>query len=94
MDYWCTSYREAALWLNDNAPANSIIGADGPIELLYPYLRSDLIPELASQPGRQYDYLVITSRYNQDLNLYPEANIIYSIERKGAILAVIKQPSP
>jgi hypothetical protein len=92
MDYWCTSYREAALWLNANAPQNAKIGGDGPTDLLYVYLRSDL--QRTKQTGEDYDYFVIPSRYNQDLNLYPEAKVIYSVERKGAVLAVIKQPSP
>ena len=92
IDYWCTSYREAALWLNANAPQNAKIGGDGPTDLLYVYLRSDL--QRTKQTGEDYDYFVIPSRYNQDLNLYPEAKVIYSVERKGAVLAVIKQPSP
>lgn len=94
LDYWCTSYREAALWLNDNAPQNASVGGDGPTYLLYAYLRPDLKPQHISQPGEPYDYFVVTSRYNQDLNLYPKANVVYSIERNGAVLAVIKQPSP
>ena len=41
-----------------------------------------------------YDYFISTSRYNQDLTSYPKAKVIYSVERAGAVLAVIKQLSP
>ncbi|RPI90162.1 MAG: hypothetical protein EHM40_19055 [Chloroflexi bacterium] len=94
LDYWGISYREAALWLNENAPANAKIKGDGPAHLLYMYLRRDLIPGSESKPGGQSDYFVAPSRYNHDLTLYPDANVVYSIERDGAILAVIKQPFP
>jgi hypothetical protein len=94
LDYWGVSYREAALWLNENAPANANVGGDGPDHLLYVYLRPDLNPQPADQSGEEYDYFVGTSRYNHDLTLYPDANVVTSIERDGAVLALIKQPSP
>jgi hypothetical protein len=94
LDYWCVSYREAALWLNEHAPANAKVRGDGPIELLTLYLRRDMDLQPDSQPQEQFDYFVGTSRYNHDLTLYPDARLVYSIERAGATLSVIKQPSP
>jgi hypothetical protein len=94
LDYWFTSYREAALWLNKNAPANAKIRGDGPTYLLEPYLRPDLKLQPTGNPGEPYDYFISTSRYNQDLTSYPDAKVIYSVERDGAVLAVIKQLSP
>ncbi len=94
MDYWFTSYRETALWLNDNAPQKAEIGGDGPTNLMYDYLRPDLNLQPAYQPDRHCDYFVVTSRYNLDLTIYSDAVIAYSIERKGAVLVMIKQPSP
>ncbi|HLO33275.1 MAG TPA: hypothetical protein VK249_29275 [Anaerolineales bacterium] len=94
MDYWCTSYREAALWLNKNTPENASIGSNCPTDLLYAYLRPDLNPEQKSQPDGQNEYFVATSRYNEDLTLYPDASVIYSIERQGAVLTAIKRSSP
>lgn len=92
MDYWGTSYHEAALWFNKNAPVNAkIIGAD-PADLLDTYLRADLRLRQKSDPNEQYDYFVSTSRYNEDLTRYPDAKVVYSVERDGAVLAVIKQP--
>ena len=94
LDYWTTAYREAALWLNNHAPTNAEIGANEADYLLTAYLRPDLVAKHSSGPGEQYDYLVITSRYNHDLTLYPEADVVHSIERDDAVLAVIKEPSP
>jgi hypothetical protein len=94
MDYWFTSYREAALWLNKNASPNAKIGGEGPTYLLYTYLRPDLRPKNTGDPDGQYDYFTATSRYNQDLALYPDAKIIHSIRCDGAILTAIKQLSP
>jgi 4-amino-4-deoxy-L-arabinose transferase-like glycosyltransferase len=93
LDYWFTSYHEAALWLNKNAPANSKIGGDGPTYLLDAYLRPDLNLRPKSNLDEQYDYFLSTSRYNEDLTSYPSAKVIHSIERDGAVLTVIKQPS-
>jgi hypothetical protein len=94
LDYWFTSYRETALWLNENIPQNANVTGDGPIDLLYTYLRSDLNPENKADLNEPDDYFVATTRYNHDLTLFPDANVIHSIERLEADLCVIKQLSP
>jgi hypothetical protein len=94
LDYWFTAYHEAALWLNKNAPANSRIGGNGPTYLLDIYLRPDMVLQPDRKPNEQYDYFTSTSRYNEDLTFYPNASVVYSIEREGAVLTVIKQLSP
>jgi hypothetical protein len=94
LDYWFTSYRDSALWLNKNAPFNASIGGAGPTNLLYAYLRPDLNRQHTGTGDEQYDYFVVTSRYNEDLTLYPDASLTYPIARDGAVLAVIKQITP
>lgn len=94
MDYWGTAYAEAAGWLNENASLNARIAGDKPDDLLALYLREDLLLAFKNQSGEDYDYFVITSRYNHDSTLYPDAKVVYSIERDGAVLAVVKQLSP
>ena len=42
LDYWGTSYREAADWLNEAAPPDANVWVDGPAHLLDMYLREDL----------------------------------------------------
>jgi hypothetical protein len=92
LDYWCTSYREAALWLNQNAPPDARVGADEADHLLVLYLRDDLVA--VNGPDERYDYFLATTRYNHDLTLYPDANVVYSIGRDTAVLAAVKQLSP
>jgi hypothetical protein len=94
LDYWFTAYTGAARWLDKNVPANARIGGDGPTHLLEAYLRPGLKLQESNDPANQVDYFVSTSRYNQDLTSYPNANVIYSIKRDGATLTVIKQLSP
>ena len=94
LDYWFTAYHDAALWLNNNASPNAKIGGEGPTYLLHAYLRFDLKPQDTNEPNEQYDYFTATSRYNQDLALYPDAEVIHSIERNGAVLTAIKHLSP
>jgi len=94
LDYWGTSYREAADWLNRNAPPDAAVWVEGPAHLLDIYLRDDLnlYSSYEAERAEQYDYVVSTTRYNLDLNSYPGAEIVYPIERAGALLAVIKEP--
>jgi hypothetical protein len=94
LDYWFTAYSEAGRWLSDNVPVNAKIAGDGPTYLLRPYLRPDLKLQEIDHPEEQVDYFLSTSRYNQDLTSYPQAKVIHSITRDGAILTVIKQVSP
>lgn len=94
LDYWGISYREAAAWLNENAPPGANVWVEGPAHLLHMYLRQDLNLYSAYEAERaeRYDFVVATSRYDLDLIAYPQAPIVYRIERDGAVLTVIKQP--
>jgi hypothetical protein len=94
LDYWGTSYREAADWLNENALPDANVWVEGPAHLLDLYLRPDLnlYSSYEAERAEQYDYSVATTRYDLDLTSYPDAKIVYRIEKNGALLAVIKQP--
>ena len=94
LDYWGTSYREAADWLNANAPANANIWTEGPAHLLGLYLRPDLklYSTYEAERADHYDYVAALTRYNLDLQSYPDAPIVHTIERDGSLLTVIKQP--
>jgi hypothetical protein len=94
MDYWCTAYREAAMWLNKNAPFGARIKGSSPTYLYEMYLRDDLRARHKYKPGEQYDFFVSTSRYNADLTVHPDTKVVYTVERDGAVFAVIKQFSP
>jgi hypothetical protein len=94
LDYWGTSYREAADWLNTHAPDGASVWVDGPAHLLGIYLREDIQMYSSYEEDRamHYDYIVSTSRYNLDLTSHTDARVVYVIERDGAILTVIRQP--
>ena len=67
---------------------------EGPTHLLDTYVRRDL--ELYStyeaERADHYDYVVTLSRLQADQLVYPDAPLIFSVIRDGAILAVIKKP--
>jgi hypothetical protein len=94
LDYWGTSYREAAEVVSEIAPANAIIWVEGPSHLFELYAREDLkiYSDHEAERADHYDYVVATTRYNLDQASYPDAKIIYKITRGDAILTVIKQP--
>jgi len=94
LDYWGTSYREAAQWINARAREGASVWVDGPAHLLGIYLRDDVQMYSSYEADRavKYDYIVSTSRYNLDLTSHTDAKIVYTIERDGAILTVIRQP--
>jgi len=94
LDYWGTSYREAAAYLNAVAPANATVWVEGPAHLLQLYIRPDLKTFSTYEVERadHYDYVVALSRYNLDRTSYPGAPVIHAIQRDGANLTVIKKP--
>lgn len=94
LDYWGTSYREAADYLNQVAPANDTVWVEGPAHLLQLYARPDLKVYSTYEAARadHYDYVVAISRYDLDLTSYPNAQVIHTIERDGSVLTAIKSP--
>jgi hypothetical protein len=101
MDYWGTAYREAALDVNQLAQANATVVVDDPSFTYSPYSKAsvDVLPiryaaNLAAKgKAPVYDFVVLSSRFNNDLRQCPNEQVVRTIEREGAILAVIKQIS-
>lgn len=103
LDYWATSYREAALFLNENAPPNARVAIFGPVELeMYsPYSRPDIKLDLWHVAKRQrqtknfvYDYAVILNRQNAIQVECTNSRTIKTVERNGAVLMVVKEIQP
>lgn len=94
LDYWGTSYRAAAAYLDQTAPANATVWVEGPTHLLQEYTRPDLKIYSTYETARadHYDYVVALTRFNLDLQSYPDATVDHTIERQGALLTVIKKP--
>jgi hypothetical protein len=94
LDYWGTSYREAATEANHLAPPNANIWVDGPAHLFNRFARPDLhifSPQEAERAER-YDVVVTLARYNLEKTSFPEAPIVYTVIREGAVFAVIRKP--
>ena len=93
-DYWLTSYRQAAEYLNQTAPPGSVIWADGPGNLfsIFASENFDVYSWSRDQVPANVDFVVVTTRSDAYKTVYPEAEIIYTISRGGADLAVIKKP--
>jgi hypothetical protein len=94
LDYWGTSYREAALYLDGVAPANASIWVEGPAHLVQVYARPDLkiFSTYEVERAPHYDYVVALTRFNLDLQSYPDTGIVHAISRDGGLLTVIKKP--
>ena len=94
LDYWGTSYREAADEANRIAPPNANVWVDGPAHLFNRFARSDLhiySPQEAERADH-YDIVVTLARYNLEKTSFPEAPIVYTVTREGAVFAVIRKP--
>lgn len=92
MDYWGTSFRAAARFLNANAPQDAAVVVVGPPTTLWRYIRPDIrvynIVE-TTKPANEY-YLLVSTRNNRDLDTFPNAPTVYQVEKDGAILAVLR----
>jgi len=94
LDYWGTSYREAAGYVNKIAPANSSVWVEGPAHLFGPFARVDLKVLDAFDPsltGREY-YVVILLRHELEKIIVPDAETIYTVSIDGVPLAIVKKP--
>jgi hypothetical protein len=94
LDYWATSYREAANEANRIAPPNANVWVDGPAHLFNRFARSDLhifSPQEAERADH-YDVVVTLARYDLEKTSFPEAPIVYTVKREGAVFAVIRKP--
>jgi hypothetical protein len=92
MDYWRTSYRELALQVNQLASKDASVFVSGLPYSFTLYARPDLTIEYKIDPGVSYhfEYAALTSRWNSDQRMFPDADVVLSVERDGAVLAVLK----
>lgn len=95
MDYWATSYREAVLNLNEIAPENSGVVVWGPDHVVNRYARPDLhilaYDKEMTEGNTEADFLIVSTRYKKDEELFPNASTIYQVGRDGAVFAVVKK---
>jgi hypothetical protein len=96
LDYWGTSYYEAAEYINRVAPPGARVVVWGPIHLFQNYARPDLRVNVFwdVNSATRYDYVVINGLKNGDQIVCKDVNAIKTIGRDGAVLTVIKIPPP
>ena len=87
-DYWATSFREAANYLNENAPPKAVVSI-GPWGLLQESLRPDLQIE-RSPVSKNSDYVVIFTRWEYEKNPAFNGQPVYTIGRAGAVFLEIQ----
>jgi hypothetical protein len=94
LDYWGTSYQEAAEFVNWVAAPNANVWVEGPAQLITAGAREDLniFSTHEIERAETYDYIIATTRFNLDQAAFPEAHVIHAIRRGSAILSVVKQP--
>jgi 4-amino-4-deoxy-L-arabinose transferase-like glycosyltransferase len=88
-DYWATSFREAANYINANAPQKAVISI-GPWGLFQEYLRPDLVVD-RSEVSADSDYVVIFSRWNYEKNSAFTGETVYTVQRAGAVFITIQR---
>lgn len=99
-DYWVTSFQECIEYINQVADKHDVILVYGPTDLVENSLRDDLI--IVSFKIKNYgtdndrhliqtsDYMIMPSRMNNDLLLFPEMETVFSVNISGAILCIVK----
>ena len=94
LEYWATSYREAAREANRIAPPNANVWVDGPAHVFNRFARPDFHIYSPQEPERadHYDVVVTLARYDLEKTSFPDARIVYRVTREGAVFAVIRQP--
>jgi hypothetical protein len=94
LEYWATSYREAAREANRIAPSNANVWVDGPAHLFSRFARPDfhIYSPQEEERADHYDVVVTLARYDLEKTSFPEAPIVYRVTREGAVFAVIRTP--
>lgn len=94
LDYWLTSYREAASYINEHASPNANILAFGSAFngarddlTIYSFMSEDDIDGL----DVTFEYAVITTRFSSHLDVFEDAELVYEVRRGGALLAVVRK---
>jgi hypothetical protein len=94
LEYWATSYREAAREANRIGSPNANIWVDGPAHVFNRFARPDFHIYSLQEAERadHYELVVTLARYDWEKTSFPEAPIVYRVTREGAVFAVIRQP--
>jgi hypothetical protein len=91
-DYWGTSLKEVAEYLDSSAPQGSSVLVFGPDQILKQYLRPDIrIAVPPESPPAAHDFVAMQTRANIDERHCSDTETIYSVGRRGAVFSVLKR---
>lgn len=97
MDYWGTSFTEAILEVNRVALPDAKVLVYGPKIIARKFARPDLqvfVPTEGDFPQPQYEYAILLNRHNLDETHCRSGEVVYTVERKGAVFATVKYIAP
>jgi hypothetical protein len=97
-DYWCTSLREAMSYVNAHAPPSAGIAVTGPESAALAFAREDLRvkddAEILTDPDFQPTMIIGCAWATIEPGFFPEAPLLWTVEREGVPLAIVKQLAP
>jgi hypothetical protein len=88
-DYWGTSFREAANYLNEHAPQRAVVSI-GPWGQIQELLRPDLVIDRA-EISPNSDYVLIFSRWDYEKNPAFTGQPVYTVARAGAVFLTLQR---
>jgi hypothetical protein len=95
LDYWLTSYKEAAEFIDENLPPGSSILVWGGERRVRPYLTHPFViinpTHLEQDEWKNIDYVLVTTEYQLDLQYHLDAETLFAAEANGVPLALVKQ---
>jgi len=98
-DYWGTSLKQISSFINDHALENSYVVVQGPYQIIQRYARDDIVVvDYEEMTGTTFPtcsfYIVLLTRWDFDLSVYPDIEPVYSVEHNDSVLSVIKHIPP
>ena len=96
LDYWCTGYREAMEFVNDEAPSEAIIAVWGPLEAASDFARSDLtvVPAGNLPQDTQPQFTLECANSMHDEEYLAQQNIVFEVRNGEARFAIVTQQVP
>jgi hypothetical protein len=94
LDYWNLAFREAQMYINQQAEQNADIYAGDAKQTAQTFARPDLV--FNAQGGRRpdwekYDYIIVSTAQNAD-EKYASLPTVFLVERQGVPLVYVKKP--
>ncbi|MGD2027727.1 MAG: hypothetical protein PVI99_07925 [Anaerolineales bacterium] len=95
LDYWLTSYRHAAEWVDENVPPGSSILVWGGERRIRPFVENEFEyynpNHVAPEEYDQFDYVIVTTEYLLDTQYHLSAAPVFAIERDNVPLVFVKR---